>query len=47
MDLAAAGDTAGSVAARREPYRRRLTLDFAAGDAVIIPGYGGAQGAFF
>ena len=43
----AAGDTAGSVIASREPYRSRLTLDFAAGDAVIIPGYGGAQGAFF
>jgi hypothetical protein len=42
-----AGDTAGSVIASREPYRSRLTLDFAAGDAVIIPGYGGAQGAFF
>ena len=43
----AAGDTVGSVSARREPYRSKLTLDFAAGDAVIIPGYGGAQGAFF
>ena len=43
----APGDTATSVAARREPYRRRLTLDFAAGDAVVIPGYGGAQGIFF
>ena len=31
----------------REPYRRRLTLDFAAGDAVIVPGFGGAQGIFF
>jgi len=41
------GDTVTSVAARREPYRRRLTLDFAAGDAVLIPGYGGAQGVFF
>jgi hypothetical protein len=41
------GDTMTSVAARREPYRRRLTLDFAAGDAVVIPGYGGAQGIFF
>ena len=40
-------DTAVSVAARREPYRTRLTLDFAVGDAVLIPGYGGAQGAFF
>jgi hypothetical protein len=43
----AARDTATSVAARREPYRTRLTLDFAVGDAVLIPGYGGAQGAFF
>ena len=43
----AAGDTAGSLVASREPYRSRLTLDFAAGDAVIIPGYGGAQGVFF
>lgn len=43
----AAGDTAGSVNASREPYRSRLTLDFAAGDAVLVPGYGGAQGAFF
>jgi hypothetical protein len=43
----AAGDTAGSVVAIREPYRSRLTLDFAAADAVIVPGYGGAQGAFF
>jgi len=40
-------DTATSVAARKEPYRKRLTLDFAAGDAVVIPGYGGAQGIFF
>lgn len=30
-----------------EPYRRRLTLDIAAGDAVFIPGYGGAQGIAF
>jgi hypothetical protein len=43
----AAGDTAGSVNARGEPYRSRLALDFAAGGAVIIPGYGGAQGAYF
>jgi hypothetical protein len=43
----AAGDTAGSVNASREPYRSRLALDFAAGGAVIIPGYGGAQGAYF
>ena len=41
------GDTATGIAARREPYRRRLTLDFAAGDAVLIPGYGGAQGIAF
>jgi WD40 repeat protein len=40
-------DTARSVLAKREPYRTRLTLDFAVGDAVLIPGYGGAQGAFF
>jgi hypothetical protein len=40
------GDTT-SIAARHEPYRRRLSLDFAAGDAVVIPGYGGAQGIFF
>ena len=39
-------DTAGSVASG-EPYRKRLTLDFAVGDAVFIPGYGAAQGAFF
>jgi hypothetical protein len=41
------GDTSTSFAARHEPYRRRMTLDFAAGDAVVIPGYGGAQGIFF
>ena len=38
---AATGSAAG------QPYRRRLTLDFAAGDAVFIPGYGGAQGIAF
>jgi WD40 repeat protein len=43
----AAGDTAAAVVASREPYRSRLTLDFAAGGAEIIPGYGGAQGVFF
>ncbi len=43
----AAGDTTGSVTATREPYRSRLSLDFAAGEAVLIPGYGGAQGIFF
>jgi hypothetical protein len=42
-----AGDTSGSLATRHEPYRSRLTLDFAAGDAVVIPGFGGAQGVFF
>ncbi|HEU4830005.1 MAG TPA: hypothetical protein VFT04_12495 [Gemmatimonadales bacterium] len=26
------------------PYRRRLTLDFAAGGVTVTPGYGGAQG---
>jgi hypothetical protein len=39
-------DTAVGVPAG-EPYRRRLTLDVAAGDAVYIPGYGGAQGIAF
>jgi hypothetical protein len=43
----ATGDTTGSVIASREPYRSRMTLDFAAADAVIVPGYGGAQGAVF
>jgi WD40 repeat protein len=41
------GDTAGSVIATKEPYRSRLSLDFAAGDAVVVPGFGGAQGAVF
>jgi hypothetical protein len=39
-------DTAIGVAAG-EPYRRRLTLDVAAGDAVYVPGYGGSQGIAF
>jgi hypothetical protein len=43
----AAGDTTGSVTAAGEPYRSRLSLDFAAGEGVLIPGYGGAQGIFF
>jgi len=43
---AEAGDTAAGSAAG-EPYRRRLTLDIAAGDAVFVPGYGGAQGIAF
>ncbi len=34
-------------AAVGEPYRRRLTLDVAAGDAVFVPGYGSAQGVAF
>jgi WD40 repeat protein len=29
------------------PYRRRLTFDVAAGEAVFVPGYGGAQGLTF
>ncbi len=40
-------DTTADRATVREPYRRRLTLDFAAGDAVFVPGFGGAQGIFF
>ena len=39
-------DTATGVATG-EPYRKRLTLDVAAGEAVFIPGYGGAQGVAF
>jgi hypothetical protein len=39
-------DKAVGVAAG-EPYRRRLTLDIAAGEAVLVPGYGGAQGIAF
>jgi hypothetical protein len=40
-------DTSGSLAVRREPYQRKLTLDFAAGEAAVIPGVGGLQGAQF
>lgn len=29
------------------PYARHFTLDFAAGDAVVVPGLGAAQGAVF
>ncbi|HET8649906.1 MAG TPA: hypothetical protein VFL95_07690, partial [Gemmatimonadales bacterium] len=36
-----------TASASPEPYRRRFTLDFAVGDAVFIPGYGGAQGVTF
>jgi hypothetical protein len=40
-------DTAAGVPTG-EPYRRRLTFDVAAGEAVFVPGYGGSQGfAFF
>ncbi|HEV2084714.1 MAG TPA: hypothetical protein VGR09_06510, partial [Gemmatimonadales bacterium] len=39
-------DTAAGVATG-EPYRRRLTFDVAAGEAVFVPGYGGAQGVAF
>jgi WD40 repeat protein len=46
-DWMAARDTSRTVLAKHEPYRSRLTLDFAAGDAVLVPGFGGAQGAFF
>jgi hypothetical protein len=46
-DWDAPGDTVTSVATRREPYRRKMTVDFAAGEAAVIPGYGGAQGIFF
>ncbi|HEV8125795.1 MAG TPA: hypothetical protein VGP80_16225 [Gemmatimonadales bacterium] len=38
-------DTLSSTLAREEPYRRKLTLDFAAGEAALIPGVGGLQGA--
>jgi hypothetical protein len=30
-----------------EPYRRKMTLDVAAGEAVWVPGYGGSQGIGF
>ena len=36
--------TRPSGAAAGEPYRRRMTLDVAAGDFVWVPGYGGSQG---
>jgi hypothetical protein len=39
-------DSAVGVAAG-EPYRRRLTLDVAAGGAEWVPGYGGSQGFAF
>jgi hypothetical protein len=40
-------DTTRSLAVRREPYRRKLTLDLLAGEAAVIPGVGGLQGAQF
>jgi len=33
------------VASNSEPYRRKLTVDIAAAEAVAIPGFGSAQGA--
>lgn len=41
------GDTTLGTAAAGEPYQRRMTLDVAAGSAVFVPGYGGAQGVAF
>ncbi len=46
-DWESPADTVGEPASIREPYRRRLTLDFAVGDATVVPGYGGSQGIFF
>ena len=42
----AGADTLVAVAGD-EPYRRRYTLDFAAGGLSITPGYGGSQGIAF
>jgi len=39
--------TAAGAAPVSRPYHSRYTLDLAAGDVVVIPGYGGAQGAAF
>ena len=41
------GDTAGSLLARREPYKSKMTMDFVAGSAVVVPGYGASQGFVF
>ncbi len=38
-------DSAGQ--ASSQPYHSRYTLDVAAGDVLVIPGYGGVQGAEF
>ncbi len=43
---ASPGDTAKG-AASAEPYRRRMTFDVAVGDAIFVPGWGGAQGFAF
>lgn len=40
-------ETAVAQPATSEPYRRSLTLDFAAGDVAVVPGFGGAQGLAF
>jgi hypothetical protein len=42
-----ADTTAAGAAPVSRPYHSRYTLDLAAGDVVVIPGYGGAQGAAF
>jgi hypothetical protein len=41
------GDTAGSLLVRREPYKSKMTMDFVAGSAVVVPGYGASQGFVF
>ena len=38
-------ETPTTVAERPRAYRQRFTLDFAAGDAIVVPGLGAAQGA--
>src|SRR4030095_12003188 len=43
----ALGETAGSLLARREPYKSKMTMDFVAGNAVVVPGYGASQGFVF
>ncbi len=40
-------DDARAVSSSPKPYQKTLSLDFAAGDAVIAPGIGSAQGAVF
>jgi hypothetical protein len=40
-------ETVVAQAAASDPYRRNLTLDFAAGDVAVVPGFGGAQGLAF